>query len=210
MIQKSTKDKIAVGLLLAGALSMSSCRYDSNVSGLHWFLDMHDNYAVEAQEEDPSTRNVSIADGLQKGGSSVEAFGGPGSTMRVPPEGTVARNQNPYPFEAWEVEEAGKALTNPLTATKEVMERGKKMYEINCAVCHGYKGNGDGPVVNPFPAPPSFVSASASTKTWNDGKIFHLITMGRGLMKPYAAQVKESDRWAIIHYVRLLQKSGLQ
>jgi mono/diheme cytochrome c family protein len=210
MIQKSTKDKIAVGLLLTGVLSLSSCRYDSNVSGLHWFLDMHDNYAVEAQEEDPTTRNVTLADGLQKGGSTLEVIGGPGSSMRVPPEGTVARNQTPYPFSAGEFMEAGDALTNPLSPTKEVLARGKKMYEINCAVCHGYKGNGDGPVVDPFPAPPSFVAASASTRLWKDGMIYHLITMGRGLMKPYAAQVRESDRWAIIHYVRLLQKSSGQ
>ncbi len=207
MIQKSTRDKITVGLLLTGAMALSSCRYDGNVSGMHWFLDMHDNYATEAQEEDPTTMNESIANGLQKGGSVIEAFGGPGSAMRVPPEGTVARNQNPYPYGPGDIIEAGENLVNPLSPTKEVLERGKKMFEINCAVCHGYTGKGDGPVVDPYPAPPSFVSAAAGTRLWKDGMVFHLITMGRGQMKSYAAQVRETDRWAIVHYIRLLQKS---
>ncbi len=204
----NTFGKLSALVLLGAAVALTSgCRYNGNKSGLHWFLDMHDSYAVEAQEEDTTTLNMIKGDSWDHGAGSVPAFGGPGSAMRVPPEGAVPRNQAPYQFEATDFAGAGEALRNPLPTSREVLERGKKEFEIYCAVCHGYTGHGDGPVVNPFPAPPSLVSPGAATRNWKDGSIFHMITMGRGVMKPYAAQVNVADRWAIVNYVRLLQKT---
>ena len=205
---KKQSNKIAgLGLVFLMAASFGGCRYNGNLSGLHWFLDMHDSYAVEAQEEDITTLNAVKGDGLEQGADPIDVLGGPGSAMRVPPKGTVPKNYDPYPFQQSEIVEAGENLRNTLPATKEVLERGKKMFEIYCAVCHGYTGHGDGPVVPPFPAPPKLVGPAAATVNWKDGMIFHMITMGRGQMKPYAAQVSVEDRWAIVHYIRLLQKS---
>ena len=185
-------------------LSLAGCNYNSNKSGMHWFLDMHDSHAVEAQEEDTTTLLQVKGEGWDKGADSVPAFSGPGSSMRVPPEGSVPRNYIPYSYEATDFEKAGRELTNPLKKTKAVLERGKKQFEIYCAVCHGMTGKGDGNVTPMFPNPPSLINGPASSQ-WSDGMYFHMITMGRARMKSYAAQVKPADRWAIIHYVRLLQ-----
>lgn len=200
--------RVALVLLVGAAVFLTSgCRYNGNKSGLHWFLDMHDSYAVEAQEEDPTTLHMVKGKDWDQGADPISAFGGPGSAMRVPPEGTVPMNYAPYPYGPNDIVAAGEGLKNPLKPSQEVMERGKKMYDIYCAVCHGYTGKGDGPVVQPFPAPPSLVTAGAPTRVWKDGMIFHMITVGRGVMKPYAAQIDVADRWAIVNYVRLLQDS---
>jgi mono/diheme cytochrome c family protein len=43
---------------------------------------------------------------------------------------------------------------------------------------------------------------------WTDGRIYHTMTMGQGLMPSYASQVLPEQRWAIVHYVRALQKAA--
>jgi mono/diheme cytochrome c family protein len=42
---------------------------------------------------------------------------------------------------------------------------------------------------------------------WGDGHIFHVITKGQGVMPSYAQQVQPEDRWAVIHYIRALQRA---
>ncbi|HMU82995.1 MAG TPA: cytochrome c [Leptospiraceae bacterium] len=180
-------------------------RYHSNVSGLHYFLDMHDTSMVRAQREDTTTlENVKQA--LFKGADQNEVWGGPGSSMRVPPEGTVPRGYEPYPYEQAEIDLAGANLKNPLPLTQTVLERGKDRFETYCAVCHGMGGQGDGTVIPRMIQPPNLITGQSAG--WQDGKIFHMITMGRGNMLPYAAPIRPADRWAIVHYVRLLQKKG--
>lgn len=192
-------------LLILG--SLTKCGYRGNKSGLHWFLDMHDSLAVEAQEEDTTTLNYTKEGDWYHGADlNSIAWGGPGSAMRVPPEGTVPRNYQPYPYGPTDFDKAAQELKNPLPRTQSVLERGKKEFEIYCYVCHGYRGQGDGPVVPPFPKPPNLITGAA--KFQPDGWTFHMITMGRGAMKSYAAQISVADRWAIIHYLRLLQQNG--
>ena len=179
------------------------CNYDDNVSGLHYFLDMHDSIAVEAQEEDFTSLSEKKEGNWQHGMDESPAFGGPGSSMRVPPQGTVPRNYEPYPYSAADFAAAGRELKNSLSITKKVYERGQKQYNTFCAVCHGYTGLGDGPVSPRLSEVPSLMSSQV--RSWKDGEFYHIITMGRGRMLSYGAQVLPEDRWAIIHYIRLLQ-----
>lgn len=102
-------------------------------------------------------------------------------------------------------EGAGKNLKNPLTKTKTVLLRGQKMFNTYCIVCHGKRGEGDGSVVPKFPPPPTL--QSDKVRGWTDGRIFHVITQGQNLMNSYASQVSPDDRWAIVHYIRVLQRS---
>ena len=193
-----------LGLLAFLAPVFVACNFAGDTDGLHWFMGMHDSHAVEAQEEDYTTLNDLKGDDWQYGMSSMPSFGGPGSGMRVPPEGSVPRGQEPYPYAAGEFDAAGRELQNPLPRTREILARGQDRFNIYCAVCHGYTGHGDGPVTPRFANVPSLMSAKI--KNWRDGEIFHIITMGRGRMTPYAAQTSVNDRWSMIHYLRVLQQ----
>jgi hypothetical protein len=127
-----------------------------------------------------------------------------GYSMRNPVEGTVARGFIPYQFKGMP-DSMVKNMVNPLPFTQEVIERGKKQFGINCSPCHGYYGRGDSRLHGQFPAPPSL--HSEKVKNWPDGNIYHVITNGQNVMPSYERQVSRDDRWAIIHYIRVLQRS---
>ena len=128
---------------------------------------------------------------------------GNGASVMMPPEGTIARGHKPYRMES--AEEAGAKLSNPLPRTHFNLERGKKIFNTYCITCHGERGLGDGPIVDPFPIPKSL--QSPDMLKWKDGHLFHVITMGQGVMPSYAQQIQPADRWAVIHYVRALQRA---
>jgi cytochrome c553 len=126
-----------------------------------------------------------------------------GASVLVPPEGTIPRGFKPYRIES--AEEAEQKLVNPLPITREVLLEGQKRYQISCYPCHGERGLGDGPVVPPYPIPKTL--HSEQMRKWKDGHIFHVITKGQAVMPNYAQQISEKDRWAIVHYVRALQRA---
>lgn len=101
--------------------------------------------------------------------------------------------------------------TNPLTAfpfsiTRDVLERGKERYDIACAPCHGFTGEGDGMVVQRgFPAPPSY--GIQRLREAPVGHFVNVMARGYGIMYPQAERVKPEDRWAIAAYIRALQLS---
>ncbi len=125
-------------------------------------------------------------------------------TMIPPVKGTVPRDFTPYPYPR-DPELAGKNLKNVLQPTLTVLKRGQSIYNVYCIVCHGPKGKGDGSIIPKFPRPPTLLSEKV--KDWSDGRIYHTITMGQNLMPSYASQVAPGDRWAVIHYVRALQRA---
>jgi hypothetical protein len=96
----------------------------------------------------------------------------------------------------------------PLPVTEQFMARGHQRYEIYCTPCHGSLGDGKG-VVQKF--------GYASVKSLHDklvvaqpdGEIFNTITHGKATMYPYGSQISIEDRWAIIAYVRALQRGHL-
>lgn len=92
----------------------------------------------------------------------------------------------------------------PFPVTKEVVERGQNRFNIYCAPCHDRLGNGDGKVVRRgYRHPPSY--HIDRLRQVPNGYIYDVITTGFGAMPDYAAQIKPSDRWAIVSYVRALQ-----
>jgi mono/diheme cytochrome c family protein len=129
-----------------------------------------------------------------------------GVTTRRPPEGTVPRGFQGYPY-ANEPERAAAELSNPLPATMDNMRRGERQYDIFCQPCHGYKGLGDGSAtgLGRLPAANSLVSEKVRAKT--DGGVYHVIAEGQNTMPSYAGQIPPMDRWAIVTYVRALQRS---
>jgi mono/diheme cytochrome c family protein len=130
---------------------------------------------------------------------------GTGQTLMLPPEGTVPFGSEPFGYSAGpeEARRAGRELRNPMTPDRPNLERGKKVFETVCFVCHGPRGEGDGPIIGRFPNPPSLQADRA--KQLPDGQIFHIVTRGQGIMASHAAQVLPEDRWKVILYLRQLQ-----
>jgi mono/diheme cytochrome c family protein len=127
-----------------------------------------------------------------------------GIGMRQPVEGTVARGFMPYAFKG-KPEDAGKYLVDPLQPTKEVLERGKSKYLTFCSPCHGNFARGDSRLQGQFPNPPTLHSDKVIH--WPDGRIYHVITEGQNAMPSYAPQISPEDRWAIVNYIRVLQRA---
>ncbi len=112
---------------------------------------------------------------------------------------------------AWaqtELAEVGAALTNPLTPTPEVLARGEAMYVRHCYVCHGMHGEGNGPVVGGgrFPFAPAVNSGPAVG--FSDGYLYAITRTGRGLMPSYGDRIHHLDRWAVVLYMRELQRQA--
>lgn len=99
------------------------------------------------------------------------------------------------------------ALKNPYKLTNSVLERGEKVYNIYCAVCHGKGGAGDGSIVilpdgseGPYTAiPPAFEGRLLGL---SDGEIFYSISYGKNMMGGYFTQVSVTDRWILVHYIK--------
>ena len=126
--------------------------------------------------------------------------------MRSPVPGTVPRDYTPYRYAQADTAQASAELSNPLPRTADVLGRGERVYMTYCVVCHGPKGDGQGYIVPKFPMPPSLYSDKV--RNWPDGRIFHVITRGQNLMPSYASQILPEDRWAVIHYVRAIQRAA--
>lgn len=138
------------------------------------------------------------------GPQESSTFFADGFGMRKPVPGTVARGDIYYPFKG-KPEEAGAKLINPLLPTKENLALGQEKYNTFCSPCHGWRGEGDSHLNGQFPNPPSL--HSEKVRTWSDGRIYHVIVEGQNVMPSYAKQLTEKERWAIVLYIRALQRS---
>jgi mono/diheme cytochrome c family protein len=127
-----------------------------------------------------------------------------GLGMRMPVPHTVARGYVPYAY-ATDAEAAGREMINPVPVTKELLELGRKHYTTFCQPCHGPRAAARMTLTKRYPAPPSLHSKKVRDDC--DGRIYHVITVGQNAMPSYASQISRADRWAIINYVRVLQRS---
>ena len=98
--------------------------------------------------------------------------------------------------------------TAPVVFTDEFMARGQQRYNIHCLPCHGAAGDGKG-ITSKYGMVAVANFHDARLVSMTDGEIFNTITHGKGLMGSYGANIKIGDRWAIIGYVRALQRSRL-
>jgi len=98
-------------------------------------------------------------------------------------------------------------LTNPFTATEEVLQRGQSVYEAQCASCHGEKGMGDGPAGAQLTPPPAPLACTA--KRLPDAYLYWRIAKGGAefgtAMPAFENVLPPEDIWAVILYLRNLQ-----
>lgn len=138
------------------------------------------------------------------------AFFDDGRAMRLPPEGTVAQGgMKDTPFYTGKQGDAYLALA-PVEVNEQLLLRGQQRYDIFCTPCHDQTGGGKGTVVTRgargFPVPPPDLSGENALGI-GDGEMFEIISKGLRTMPAYGPQIPEGDRWAIVAWVRVLQRS---
>lgn len=183
-----------IGLYIVAAFgtiaSLSSCVSEGNNTGIEYAPNM---YVSEAYEAYTQTEEMTYN----------EQYGG--MTMRPPVKGTIARGQLDY-YQYPEGYEAAAAWTNPLPRTEANVDKGMALFNTYCWHCHGKSGKNDGPVVknSEYPSPPWTGYDSDYIKNLPDGKIFHTITYGKGIMGPHGSVLSPTERWELVYYVRKL------
>jgi len=137
-----------------------------------------------------------------------------GRAMRPPVPGTVAHREFEESVSYGTGRDAGSWVTVfPVPVTDRLMKRGQERYDIFCAPCHGLAGYGDGPVAKRADAlqegtwtPPASYHTDL-VRGRPDGHLFNTIANGIRNMPAYGSQIPVADRWAIVLYVRALQRS---
>ncbi len=94
----------------------------------------------------------------------------------------------------------------PLEVTRELMQRGQQRFNITCAMCHGAAAEGNG-ITKQYGLATVVTLQDDRIRKMSDGEIFNTITNGKNTMMAYGPNIIVTDRWAIIAYLRALQRS---
>ena len=146
---------------------------------------------------------VNMQDQPRLNAQKPSSFFKDGHGMQRPVAGTVARDHLPT---ATGTQEAAATLVNPLPRSKEVFAMGRKVYVNRCEVCHGAIGNGAGSLTAAYGAKPANLQ-SQQFRDYTDGKMYWVLVNGKNNMPSHAADTTDYQRWAVVHYVRALQRA---
>lgn len=135
------------------------------------------------------------------------------SAIRTPLNGQV-----PYYYADTEEDRTratNEIVGNPYPITKVGLAKGKELYNIYCAICHGEKGDGQGYLVSEantnakYPAQPAnFMQDQFYTS--NNGRYYHAIMYGKNVMQQHRDKLSYEERWQVIHYIRNMQAAAKQ
>ncbi|MES2849395.1 MAG: cytochrome c [Bacteroidota bacterium] len=184
--------------VISGAMALVSCDRGKEDTGRIYMPDMAYSRAVESYALLDSAKFTNDPSHLGK-----EIF-----YNSKPVEGTISVGEI-EPFAAPLSDSAGglytvsNATKNPLSPLvgKDSAEAAR-LFNINCAICHGDQGGINGPVAPIVGGVKSIVAASPG---YSDGRLFHVINYGQGNMGSYASQLSRKQRWMIIQYIRTLE-----
>jgi len=168
-------------------LSVTSC-FDKKKPNYRYMPNMYTSVAVETYSEYEILPN--------------------GQAALTPVKGTISRGWMPYEYENTQ---EGKALATkelkiPLAVNEENLAKGKELFNIYCAICHGNKGDGQGTLVKreKFLGIPSLADKGRNI---TEGDIYHVMMYGLNSMGSYASQTNEKERWQItMHALDLKSK----
>ncbi len=169
------------------ALMFTSC--DKRKRNLQYMPDMYESVAGE-----PYAESVVFNNGIE---------------AQKPVGGTISRGHIPYEYPDTNegYEDAKQNLKSPLTAEDLDSEKGKNLYAMYCAVCHGKKGDGQGTLVKreKFLGIPNYKDRDIT-----EGSIYHVIMHGKNMMGSHASQLTEDERWLVVKHVQELRNNLLK
>ena len=190
---------LSVIAIAAGTVALVGCGAGKNKPGHAYMPDMAYSRAYEAYASHDSS--IITTDASKRGGNAIYY-------NAHPVAGTIKRGEE-FPYTG-KNDSTGYRLSsnleNPIKDMSVIeMPEAQRIYQINCAICHGDKAAGNGPLSTSGKVGgvanltlPLYVSMS-------DGTMFHSITYGRNLMGSYASQLDRRERWMVINYIRTLQ-----
>lgn len=137
----------------------------------------------------------------------IEADGGTYNKMPVP--GTVAREQALPDHIGINDTALANAHMPSFDMTDKDLEKGKRLFLIHCAICHGEQMDGNGPLY----ASGKFAAMPANLKlekflNYTPGLIYHTIVYGRNSMGSYASQLDTKQRWQVVAYIKKTQSEN--
>lgn len=192
MNKKVTKVISLMAVFGCVAIAFTSCeKHNANSPGVEYMPDMYRSPSLE------SNMGYVVLDNGKETGDTLQA-------NRMPVAGTIPRGYmpNPYPATPEGYEASGANLHNPLENNEANLKEGQELYGKFCVHCHGAGGEADGLVAGKLPGPPPTYS---SLKNLPEGKMFHTITYGKGLMGAHGPLLSQEERWKIILYIHKLQ-----
>jgi mono/diheme cytochrome c family protein len=225
MKMMNIRSQFFVFLLLIGTVSFYSCQSaGGNETGSEYMPDMAHSVAYEANTYGYYYNNRwgSEAD-LYKvvqprnpiAGTIARGYAGH-STPETPGRGVAYTSNGSVPYYYANTEEerlraTADIINNPYPITSKSLESGKLLYNIQCGICHGEKGDGAGYLVRDdggkYPVQPAnFLLDDFITSS--NGRYYHAIMYGRNLMGSYADKLSYEERWNVIQYIRSLQATS--
>lgn len=196
-----------IALIFLSAIIVISCSDVRRKTGRVYMPDMGYSVALETYASRDSAKFTS---------NPAEAGEGKIYYTANPVAGTMARGDE-VPF-SYEMDKAGdstnyvasKQVVNPLPALDAgQMKEAERLYLVNCAICHGAKLDGNGPLYKdgngPYPSKPATLAGDPKYEAMPEGQMFYSVTYGKNAMGSYASQVTTKQRWMIIHYIKAQQ-----
>jgi mono/diheme cytochrome c family protein len=134
-----------------------------------------------------------------------------GKAMRAPVPGTIARGHLPGEpaIDEGKNPDGSPVTTSPIAVDEALLARGHERFDIYCRPCHDERGEGKGVLFQRAKVPTANL-LDKRIRELPDGALFDTITNGKGLMPAYRYPLQVHERWAIIAYVRSLEKTEME
>lgn len=161
-------------------------------------LDQWPEWAFPSMEHQPRPRP-----------QASSQFFADGRIDRVPPQNTVARGSlrlDDHRYAGKVGDQFARGFPEGISVDAKLLARGRDRYDIYCAVCHGASGDGNG-ITRKYGMGATPTYHDDRLRTMPEGEIYNTIANGKNTMLGYADKLSPDDRWAVVAYVRALQRA---
>jgi mono/diheme cytochrome c family protein len=102
----------------------------------------------------------------------------------------------------WSTRAAARRLKNPIPATADAIDAGKRVYQRHCESCHGANGDGKGEKAAELSVAPGDFTDAQNMDALTDGELFWQITKGKRPMPAFEDKLTEQERWQVVDFIR--------